>query len=399
MKTILMKKRLFKILIYPILIFGIFNTNQINSQNSDNNLTTDYLRKRDNKDFYILGPGDSFYLEINQFSKELNGVYTIGPEGTINAKRLNNIYIEGLTINELINLLNEEYLTFVKKPNVRIIMLKYRAIKIYIDGEVSNPGYHVIPGAFNIYSLAERIDDSALSRTPANKINMIRALPDETLGAQDISFYQSKNNYFPSLIDVLRTTGGISINSDLENIKVIRNNSLSKGGGKIKTEINLLNALNLKDSSQNIRVYDGDSIFIPKTEKVGLPKISKAIKSNINPKFINIFVGGEVENPGIIKTSRLSNMIDAIDSAGGPKVLKGPVRFVRYSLEGQSDKRTIRYNRKAKPGTYNNPYLKEGDIIFVGKSNFKITTEVITEITNPFQGMFSAYGLYRAITD
>ena len=399
MKTILIKKRIFKILVFPILIFGFFNIGQILSQNSDNKLTTDYLKKRNNEDFYILGPGDSFYLEVNQFSKELNGVYTIGPEGTINAKRLNNIYIEGLTKNELINLLNEEYLTFVKKPNVRIIMLKYRAIKIYIDGEVSNPGYHVIPGAFNIYSSAGRIDNSALSKSPANQINMIRATPDDALGIQDISFYQSRNNYFPSLIDVLRTTGGISINSDLEIIKVIRNNSLSKGGGKIETEINLLEALNLKDSSQNIRIYDGDFIFIPKTEKVGLPKITKAIKSNINPKFINIFVGGQVENPGIIKTTRLSNMIDAIDTAGGPKVLKGPVRFVRYSLEGKSEKRTIRYNRKAKPGAYNNPYLKEGDIIFVGKSNFKVTSEVISEITNPFQGLFSAYGLYKAITD
>ena len=397
---IFIKKKILRFAFFPIIIFSILNANQINSQNSPNNLTTDYFRIKNNKNFYILGPGDSFYLEVNQFSEELNGVYTIGPDGEINAKRLKNIYIEGLTTKELIKLLNKEYLSYVKKPNVRIIMLKYRAIKIYIDGEVSNPGYHVIPGAFNIYSLAERKNDSALSGLPANQINMIRALPEDTnSGISDISFFRPKNNYFPSLIDALRTSGGISLNSDLEKIKVIRNNSVSEGGGKIQTEINLLNAINLKDSSQNIRVYDGDFIYIPKTEKITLPKVGKAIKSNINPKFINVFVGGQVENPGIIKTSRLSNMIEAIDSAGGPKVLKGSIRFVRYSLDGPTDKRIIRYARKSKPGSYSNPYLKEGDIIFVGKSNFKVTSEVITEITNPFQGLFSAYGLYRAIFD
>ena len=123
MNNFFIKKRIFKIVIFPIFIFGFLITNQIHALNSANKLTNDYLRKRNNDDFYILGPGDSFYLEVNQFSQELNGVYTIGPEGEINAKRLNNIYIEGLTKKELINLLNEEYLTYVKKPNIRIIIL------------------------------------------------------------------------------------------------------------------------------------------------------------------------------------------------------------------------------------------------------------------------------------
>ena len=116
-------------------------------------------------------------------------------------------------------------------------------------------------------------------------------------------------------------------------------------------------------------------------------------------KFINIFVGGKVENPGIIKASKISVLIDAVDSAGGPKTLRGPVRFVRYTNDGKIDRRKFRFNRNAKNGSYTNPYLKDGDLIFIGKSGFNVVSEVVTEITSPFQGLFSAYGLFRAITD
>ena len=112
-----------------------------------------------------------------------------------------------------------------------------------------------------------------------------------------------------------------------------------------------------------------------------------------------MFVGGQVENPGIVKVNRLGGLIDAIDMAGGTKILKGGIKFTRISLDGSYDKRKIRFNRKSKLGSYSNPYLQDGDIIFVGKSGFKLTADVVSEVTNPFQGLFSAYGLYKAITD
>tara|TARA_E500000331_G_C16806303_1_gene518812 strand:- start:112 stop:516 length:405 start_codon:yes stop_codon:yes gene_type:complete len=62
----------------------------------------------------------------------------------INLKRLNRIYIKGLTIKELIAILNKEYSTYVKNPNVQILIKEYRLIKVFIEGEVENPGLYVL---------------------------------------------------------------------------------------------------------------------------------------------------------------------------------------------------------------------------------------------------------------
>ena len=57
----------------------------------------------------------------------------------------------------------------------------------------------------------------------------------------------------------------------------------------------------------------------------------------------------------------------------------------------------IRFNRNAKGGTKNNPYLKNNDIIFVGNNLFSTSSEVIQEVSAPFQGLLSVYGLIKAV--
>ena len=392
------------VLIQNFLFFGIIKTNPLNSENNIESLSSEYFRQQGKESFYILGSGDKIYLEVNEKSKELNGIFSINANGLLNLKRLNEIYVEGLTKDELVNLLNKEYGIYVKNPDVKIEILQYRVLKVYVDGEVNNPGLYVLPGSLKTYPAQNNSPSSFLSKDLNNNVNVIPQdprTPTYSLSNQEFETGKSlvDNYYFPSVIDFLRASGGVTINSDLENIKIIRKNSISNGGSKIQANINLLASLYDNNFSQNIRVFDGDTIIVPKTNKQVLSQVSKAIKSNINPKFINIFVGGKVENPGIIKASKISVLIDAVDSAGGPKTLRGPVRFVRYTNDGKIDRRKFRFNRNAKNGSYTNPYLKDGDLIFIGKSGFNVVSEVVTEITSPFQGLFSAYGLFRAITD
>ena len=59
------------------------------------------------------------------------------------------------------------------------------------------------------------------------------------------------------------------------------------------------------------------------------------------------------------------------------------------------DKRKFKYNSKAARGSYKNPYLKNGDIIYVGKSAFNVATEVLDEVTSPLQSLVSIYGIYK----
>ena len=84
--------------------------------------------------------------------------------------------------------------------------------------------------------------------------------------------------------------------------------------------------------------------------------------------------------------------------AGGARALRGPVTFIRFQSDGSIDKRKINLT-KNKRGKFSNPYLKDGDLIFVGNNFLTTTNEVLDEFTKPFLGVFSTYALIKAISD
>lgn len=94
---------------------------------------------------------------------------------------------------------------------------------------------------------------------------------------------------------------------------------------------------------------------------------------------------------------KLSSLNDAVALSGGTKVIKGPVKFIRFNNDGSVDKRKFNLNNSAKRGSYNNPYLSNGDVIFVGDGLFASTTEVLSEVTSPFQSILSIVGLIKLI--
>ena len=193
----------------------------------------------------------------------------------------------------------------------------------------------------------------------------------------------------------IRKSDGLTAEADLKEITITRKNNLSDGGGRLKTTVNLLKVLDLEDSSQNIRILDGDTIFIAKSKNRSAYEISKAIKSNLNPSEISIYVGGRVEFPGIKKISKSASLNDAIDISGGSKIFRGPVRLIRNNNNGETNKKKFKYRIGAKKGSLNNPYLRNGDIIYIGKSKFNIATEVLNEVTSPLQSLVSIYGIYK----
>ena len=65
------------------------------------NPTSEYIKKRPKNNFYILGPGDIISIEVGVKTISLNGVYSIDGKAEINLPRLDNIYVSGLTVEEL----------------------------------------------------------------------------------------------------------------------------------------------------------------------------------------------------------------------------------------------------------------------------------------------------------
>ena len=264
-----------------------------------------------------------------------------------------------MSVNELKELLRQEYNLFVKDPAIEITIIGHRPVRVFVGGEVESPGLVTIPGSF--------------------------VISDETF---DNEKPFSTDYFFPSIYDAIRKAGGVNYYSDLSNIEVIRINNLSNGGGKVKTDLNFMNFLNGKDISMNLRIYDGDYINIKTSESPILSQISKAIRTNLNPEFITVNVSGRVENPGLLQMKKSSSLNDAIYMAGGLRATRGKINFVRINKDGNLDRRKFAFQKTSERGSYKNPFLQPGDLIYVGKSSFNLANEIIEDITKPFVGLY-----------
>ena len=361
-------------------------------------LRLDYFEK-EKDDLYILGSGDilairfleEFSININfedsteQLENKLFGInnYEIDGSGFLNLPRIKKIYVEGLTVSELTYLLDKRYKEFIKEPKVQIDLIGFRPISVYLDGEVENAGLYVLSG-FGVESKNDIKEFDV--RFQNNNLDILPQKNDLT--------YQKQ---FPKLFDLIRKAGGITIYSDLSNIEIIRDNPISKGGGKIKTTVNLLDVIDKNDKTQNIRILDGDKIIVKRSSDGINEQIRKAIASNLNPKFINILIVGRVENQGKISVSKSSSLNDAISMAGGLKVLRGQVSLTRFKTNGDIERRSFRFSQTAERGSYKNPYLQTGDVINVGKGPIVKSAEVVGEITQPFLGIYTTYSIFEDI--
>lgn len=373
------------------------------------------------KNDYIVGPGDILRISVSRNIPELFSKAGVDGEGTIYLPRVNRIYVAGLSIKELNILLKKKFQKFVKDPNPEVEIEKYRSIKISVTGEVMNPGLQTLGGSINLPIPTELPKGAEqlnlLSQLQSN--NIINQAKGDNNGINVTEFFEpynqnqqlskinieenkarlTSNVYFPTVIDAIRSSGGFTEFSDLEQIELIRINNLSEGGGKIKTILDFSSLLADFSSDQNIRIYDGDTINIKRNKQSNPNILNRSVQAKINSKFINVYVAGRVNSPGIKKIFRGSTVNDAILIAGGPKIIKGPVRLLSFKNNGTVEKRKFRFSLRNKRGGFKNPYLQEGDLIAIGDSPLSITSEIIREVTSPLTGIFSTYGLIKALSD
>ena len=155
-------------------------------------------------------------------------------------------------------------------------------------------------------------------------------------------------------------------------------------------KINLLDLILNGKQENNIIIYDDDIIKVPKSSMILKDQFLAVNKINLNPEFINIFMSGNVVTSGSTEVRKGSNLVQAIAKTGGKKIFSGKVEFIRFSNEGEVERRLIKYDPNAKPNTFSNPLLERGDIINVRLTTVGVVTSALNEITNP---IFTGYGL------
>ena len=120
-----------------------------------------------------------------------------------------------------------------------------------------------------------------------------------------------------------------------------------------------------------------------------------ASRTNLSPDFIEVFVSGRVKEPGPQQLPQGASLNQAIASAGGPELLRGRVEFLRFTQEGDTDRRIFAYNPKASSGNYRNPVLMPGDVVRINESIVSASFKLINEVTMPAVGLYSIYSIFN----
>ncbi len=321
---------------------------------------------------YVLGPGDKLLIGFRNLD-EYSEVHTIGPTGEIYLPEIEELNIEGFSIKGLQKKLKKSYSNILYHPEFTIKVVSYRPVNAFVSGEVRYPGK---------YTISVNTDQSRDLE-----------LTDQRLNSRKGYEIEKNNINFPTLFDAIRASGGITENSDLTNIQVLRKRSNHLGGGYLKASLNILPEVigGTGSESQNIKILDGDIIKIYKSKNSIAKQMRAAMQSNINPSKILVFLSGQTQQFGNKVMPNGSSLNQLISSSGGKKIFSGRIEFIRFKNNGLVDRRIFQYDPKEKEGDYMNPILIDGDIVHVQRSLIGYATEAISTITRPALGIFSLY--------
>ena len=382
-------------------LFDISKAETTFSNTKNNQIDVEYLDSKNELEDYIIDTGDSINLEFYP-ANELSGIFPVNEEGELFLPRLDETYVRGLTKSELKTLLEKRYAEFLIDPEIKVNIAVFKGIRVLVKGEIRNPGFYKFLAYDSASFINDKRNNSILDLSIGNNNNdQLKLGKNSELNNQsseNLIVKRSTEN-LTTISDVIRKAGGITSTTDLSRIEIIRDVPLGKGGGKKRAIVDLNNYINKSNPTNDIRIFDGDSLFFPKLSKSNPSQISKSILSGISPKFISVNLFGRVETPGVVKLPLEAALSDAIDLTGPIKPLSGKIVLIRYETDGTVLKKNISYDAGAKRGSKRNPYLKENDLISVKNSFFGKTTGVLKEITAPFVGIYSTKQLIEGFTD
>ncbi len=381
---------------------------------------------------YLVSP--DIQIRINGFKFIPNGNFVINPEGEIKLPKIPTdpdektraTFVRGLTIKELEILLEKRYSKYLINPKVFIDISQFKPLRISLRGEVRAPGLVKFPvykpSNFLQKNLDEnergdndikyRQDKSAEITSFDKEIKSNKSKINNTLNSNQFSLNKninsdseinSKNNikrdslYISTLSNAIQKSGGLTSYSDISKIQIVRDIPIGKGGGKKRAEINFLSYINEADDTYDIRLFDGDDIFIPRLQERDVSIIPKSILSGLSPKFISVSIGGQIENPGTVQIPIEGSLSDVMNLTGPRKPLSGKIYLIRYNQDGTLLRKNISYSSSATPGSPKNPFLLAGDLITVKNSILGRTSGTLKAITEPFVGIYATKEVVETI--
>ena len=158
---------------------------------------------------YVIGDQD--VLDVSVWKEpEVSRVVPVRPDGKISLPLLNDVQAAGLTPSQLAAEITDSLKKYVTSPQVTVIVTTINSQRVYILGEVTRPGaFPMLPGM--------------------------------------------------TVMQALSSAGGFTAFAKMKSIYVLRN----ENGKKVKYPFNYKDAINGKNSEQDIPLKAGDTIVVP----------------------------------------------------------------------------------------------------------------------------------------
>jgi polysaccharide export outer membrane protein len=204
---------------------------------------------------YVIGPQDILLIQVFD-QPDLGGKYTVEADGTFTFPMIGRVKAGSLTLRgferELQVRLADGYF---RSPQVTVAVEQYRSQRVFVMGEVRQPGPVALTGGMTLIEALARAGSTL--PTSSGEVSIVRAARANGEGGPAMPGQDAATELFRA------------------SIRDLQSGSLS----------------------QNIELHDGDTIFVPRAELV--------------------YVFGEVKNPGGYAVQKSTTVLQALSIAGG----------------------------------------------------------------------------------
>lgn len=136
---------------------------------------------------YRIGPEDVLHVSVWD-NKELTVDVMVRPDGKISLPLVQDVQAEGLTAVDLADVIHKKLLSYVKDPQVSVIVMQVNAPKIFVIGNVARPGPYPLRGDMSVLqalSLAGGFTPFASPRS----IKIVRGGQGEKQEVRKVNYY------------------------------------------------------------------------------------------------------------------------------------------------------------------------------------------------------------------
>ncbi len=242
---------------------------------------------------YTVGTGDVLIISVYEH-KDLTSKVRVSGAGNIEVPLIGKVQIKGLTLTQISRKLTRLYEDgYIVKPQITIIIEEYGSKKAVILGQIVHPG---------LYELRENT----------------------------------------TFLELISKAGGLSKNAGKKAILKRKNNNNNIPRNIIKIDLERL--IKKGETSLNIQIQNGDSIYIAEAE------------------IDNFYVTGEVKRPSVYNLEKDTTVIKAITLAGGftGKASPSRITIIRQVDGKEKEISSVKMDRK----------ILKDDIIVVPESFF-----------------------------